>query len=112
MIWSIEYTALGMAPDFLPEPIAIASLVAGSLTRIGVAYVIGGSFASSVHGEPRSTNDIDMVVDLRQSDVDAFIDAIGPECACHAVRRHGRGHDPAQARVVSTWRGVVGTAVA
>jgi hypothetical protein len=80
MIWSIAYTALGMAPDSLPEPIAVAGLVAGSLTRLGISYVIGGSFASSVHGEPRSTNDIDMVADLRQGDVDAFIDAMRAEC--------------------------------
>jgi len=69
-----------MAPDSLPEPIAVASLVASALTRIGVSYVIGGSFASSVHGDPRSTNDIDMVADLREADVDPFIEAIGPEC--------------------------------
>jgi hypothetical protein len=69
-----------MAPDSLPDPIAVAALVAGSLTRLGVSYVIGGSFASSVHGEPRSTNDIDMVADLHQGDIDAFISAIGAEC--------------------------------
>jgi hypothetical protein len=72
--------AFGMAPDSLPEPVAVASHIAGVLTRIGVSYVIGGSFASSVHGEPRSTNDIDMVADLRQSDVNAFVDAIGADC--------------------------------
>lgn len=75
----IAYTALGMAPDSLPEPVAVASHIADGLTQIGVSYVIGGSFASSVHGEPRSTNDVDMVADLRQTDVDSFIDAIGPE---------------------------------
>ncbi len=69
-----------MAPESLPEPIAVASLVAGALAHIGASYVIGGSFASSVHGEPRSTNDIDMVADLHQGDVDPFIDAIGAEC--------------------------------
>ena len=69
-----------MAPDSLPEPVAVASLVADYLTRIGVSYVIGGSFASSVHGEPRSTNDIDMVVDLRETDIDPFIDAAGSTC--------------------------------
>jgi len=68
-----------MAPDSLPEPIAVASLVADSLNRIGVLYVIGGSFASSVHGEPRSTNDIDMVADMREVDIGSFIDAIGAE---------------------------------
>jgi hypothetical protein len=80
MSWSIASTALGMAPDSLPEPVTVASHVADVLTRIGVSYVIGGSFASSVHGEPRSTNAIDMVADLRQGDIDAFIDAIGDEC--------------------------------
>jgi hypothetical protein len=69
-----------MAPDSLPEPVAVANHIADALTRIGVSYVIGGSFASSDHGEPRSTNDIDMVANLRQSDVDAFIDAIGAKC--------------------------------
>ena len=79
--------ALGMAPDSLPEPVAVASHIADALTRIGVSYVIGGSFASSVHGEPRSTNDIDMVANLCQPDVDAFVDAIGADCfaACEAV---------------------------
>jgi hypothetical protein len=76
----IASMALGMAPDSLPEPIAVASLVAGCLTRIGISYVIGGSFASSVHGEPRSTNDVDMVADLHDADVDAFVSAIGAEC--------------------------------
>ena len=94
MIWSIAYTARGMAPDSLPEPIAVASLVTGALTRIGVSYVIGGSFASSVHGEPRSTNDIDMVVDLRQGDMDAFINAIASECyvSRDAVAETGLGN--------------------
>lgn len=66
-----------MAPDALPEPIAVASLVAGAVARMGIEYVIGGSFASSVHGEPRSTNDVDMVVDLGEADVHRFIEAMG-----------------------------------
>ena len=94
-IWSIAYTALGMAPDSLPEPVAVARHIADTLTRLGVSYVIGGSFASSVHGEPRSTNDIDMVADLGQSNVDGFVDAIGAEwyvsreAVVHAVREGG-----------------------
>jgi hypothetical protein len=61
-----------VTPDSLPEPIAVASLVANLLNGLGVPYVIGGSFASSVHGEPRSTNDVDMVADLRLDGADAF----------------------------------------
>ena len=69
-----------MAPDSLPEPVAVASHIADALTRLGVSYVIGGSFASSVHGEPRSTNDVDVVADLRLSHVDAFVAMIDTDC--------------------------------
>lgn len=36
----------------------------GVLDRLGVAYMVTGSLASSVHGQPRSTHDIDIVVSL------------------------------------------------
>ncbi|MCB1055395.1 MAG: hypothetical protein KDD11_07760 [Acidobacteria bacterium] len=32
--------------------------------ELGVAYHVGGSLASSVHGVPRQTNDLDLVADL------------------------------------------------
>lgn len=54
-----------MAPEGLPDPLRVALVVAGMLERLGVPYVMAGSFASSVHGEPRSTDDIDIVADLR-----------------------------------------------
>ena len=52
---------------------ALAPFVA-ELERLGVGYQIGGSVASSAHGVPRSTNDVDVVVDLRAEHV-------GPLCA-------------------------------
>jgi hypothetical protein len=54
-----------MAPDGLPDPLQVALLVARIFERLGVSYVTAGSFASSLHGEPRSTDDVDMVADLR-----------------------------------------------
>lgn len=35
-----------------------------ALEELGIAYMIGGSLASSAYGEPRLTNDIDIVADL------------------------------------------------
>ncbi|OWY62601.1 hypothetical protein B7486_57535, partial [cyanobacterium TDX16] len=43
-------------------PIALAIEVATILEEVGIDYVLGGSLASSVVGEPRSTLDIDMAV--------------------------------------------------
>lgn len=51
--------------------------VAETLERLGVAYQIGGSVASSVHGMARATMDIDLVADLRPDHVDAFVAALG-----------------------------------
>jgi hypothetical protein len=42
-----------------------------------VAYLIGGSFASSLHGEPRSTNDVDVVADLDQTSARLFVESLG-----------------------------------
>jgi len=42
----------------------VALLVAAAIESCGGEYFVGGSLASSVDGEPRATNDIDIVMDL------------------------------------------------
>lgn len=68
-----------MAPEGLPDPLRVALAVAGVLDRLGVAYVTAGSFASSVHGEPRSTDDVDLVADLGPRHVAGLVEALGRE---------------------------------
>ena len=36
------------------------------LDRLGVAWYVGGSVASTVHGRFRATNDVDVIADLRE----------------------------------------------
>lgn len=42
--------------------------VVRALERMGVRHYVGGSLASSLHGEPRATNLADIVAELRPSD--------------------------------------------
>ena len=63
-----------MAPA---EPLQVALQVATALERCGVRYLVGGSLASSVTGEPRSTLDVDLVVALTQADVAPFLANLG-----------------------------------
>ncbi len=42
---------------------------------LGITYLVTGSTASIAYGEPRFTNDIDIVIDLPSDLVDAFCDA-------------------------------------
>lgn len=57
----------------LAEPIAITTALARTLDKLGIRYLVGGSLASSVHGIPRSTQDIDLLVELPGSVVDALV---------------------------------------
>ncbi len=63
----------------LAEPIAVTLVIAGALERLGIRYLVGGSFASSVHGIPRSTQDLDILVELPGALVDSFASALEGE---------------------------------
>jgi hypothetical protein len=59
------------------EPIAVTLQVTDILDRLGVAYAIGGSMASAVHGVIRATVDVDIVADLAPEHVAPLIQALG-----------------------------------
>lgn len=58
------------------DPLQVAGIVASALESIGIAYSIGGSLAGSFAGEPRSTLDIDMVIELDAARVTAVVRAL------------------------------------
>jgi hypothetical protein len=45
------------------DPLAIAAIVAGILEAVDLRYAIGGSVAASLMGEPRSTLDLDIMIE-------------------------------------------------
>src|SRR4051812_312195 len=45
-----------------------------ALERLGVTYMVVGSLASSTYGEPRSTLDIDIVIDPTAAQLEALCD--------------------------------------
>lgn len=47
----------------------------GPLDKHGIRYIITGSVASMVYGEPRLTNDVDVVLDIKQGDIATLIEA-------------------------------------
>jgi len=59
------------------DPIRVALIVAAALEACRVRYLVGGSLASAVSGEPRSTLDVDMVVELSDKDVEPLAAALG-----------------------------------
>jgi hypothetical protein len=61
--------------------IEVAVRVARALERAGIEYMVGGSLASSAHGEPRATRDVDFAIRLTESAIDALVEALGPDFA-------------------------------
>lgn len=78
----------------IPEPITVCLAIGAALDGEGVEWVIGGSLCSSVHGIPRSTQDVDVVAALRPRHVAGLLAALGEawyadEDAIRAALRHG-----------------------
>ncbi len=63
--------------------------------ELEIRYHVGGSLASSVHGIPRQTNDLDLVADLGLAEVDVMVDRlrdrfyIDSEMIRRAISRRG-----------------------
>lgn len=72
----------------------LALRVAGEFERLGIRYLIGGSVASMIHGEPRLTRDVDFAALMRSEHVEPFASAfnasfyVDRELIRSAVRRH------------------------
>jgi hypothetical protein len=60
----------------IPEPIAVTLLVIEVLEQLDVAYLVGGSLASTVHGELRTTLDSDLVAELHPEHIAPFVKAL------------------------------------
>lgn len=71
--------------------------VAGRMNRAGIPYMVTGSLASSYHGEPRATRDLDIVIDPSPEAlgrlVDDLVEArwyVDAEAARTALRDRGQ----------------------
>lgn len=58
------------------DQIDVMLLVVSVLDKLEIPYCVGGSFASSLHGEWRSTRDVDLLVDIKEKHIKAFSDAL------------------------------------
>lgn len=67
-------------------PIALALRVAALLDGLGIPYVLGGSVASSLVGEPRATMDVDLAVQLGTAQAEELVSVLGAEAEWYVSR--------------------------
>jgi hypothetical protein len=57
------------------ESASLITLFVAPLNRLGMTYMVTGSLATSIYGDPRLTHDIDLVVALPHETIEALHDA-------------------------------------
>ena len=78
----------------ISEPLCVALKMAKIFENLDIPYLVSGSIASSIYGEPRATQDIDMVAELKNHHIQALIANtenafyIEEEDVIRAVSRH------------------------
>lgn len=76
------------------EPVEVTLKVTDVLEKLGVAYLIGGSLASTLHGMIRTTQDSDIVADMRMEHLKPFVLALqdefylDEEMIADSIKRH------------------------
>jgi hypothetical protein len=55
------------------EPLEVTLKVTGILEKLGVPYVIGGSLASTLYGMVRTTQDADIITEMRPEHIQPFV---------------------------------------
>jgi hypothetical protein len=60
----------------LAEPLQITQHVAQVFESLGIRYLVGGSLASSLHGIPRATHDVDMVAEITEHHIVPLVKAL------------------------------------
>lgn len=61
------------------EPIEVTLKVTGVLEELGVPYLIGGSLASTLYGMIRTTQDADIVAEMKMEHLEPFVSALQDE---------------------------------
>lgn len=77
----------------LAEPVHITRLIAEEFERLRIPYFVGGSLASSLHGIPRATADVDIVADIKHQHISPLVQSlqetfyIDQDMVADAIRR-------------------------
>jgi hypothetical protein len=61
------------------EPVEVTLKVSGVFEKLGIPYLIGGSLASALYGMVRTTQDADLVAEMRLEHVQPFVAALQDE---------------------------------
>jgi hypothetical protein len=81
---------------WIQDSITLAAELHEILESVNIPYYVSGGVASSIHGEPRSTRDLDLIIEIQPDQIDllvATLEAHGYYCPAGAVEDLQRGRE-------------------
>jgi hypothetical protein len=95
--FSLKFKPKGVDESmWIQDSIALAGELHELFESINIPYYVSGGIASSLHGEPRSTRDLDLVISLQGDQIDLLVttlEAAGYYCPSGAVENLQRGRE-------------------
>lgn len=79
----------------MSEELEVLKVVTERLNRTNIPYMVSGSMAANYYTVPRMTRDIDIVIELKEKDIDKFVELfagdfyLNREMIKKEVRRYG-----------------------
>ena len=95
--WLPQLTPTSDEPMWIQDSTELAKQLHEILERLNIAYYITGGVASIAYGEPRTTRDLDLVVEINQADIARLVTVLErsgfycPPGAIDEIQR-GQGH--------------------
>lgn len=81
---------------WIQDSITLAGELHQILQSVNIPYYVSGGVASSIHGEPRSTRDLDLVIEIQPDQINLLVTALeaaGYYCPAGAVEDLQRGRE-------------------
>ncbi len=95
--FSLDFELKGVDESmWIQDSITLAGELHQLFASINIPYYVSGGVASSIHGEPRSTRDLDLVVKVETDQIDLLVktlEAAGYYCPVGAVEDLKQGYE-------------------
>lgn len=73
LLQGIPMSLAGPAENWIQDPITIAKILHRAMAELEIPYFISGGVAALIHGEPRTTMDLDIVVQIDRQDITRIV---------------------------------------
>ncbi|MEH1819395.1 MAG: hypothetical protein V7L31_10010 [Nostoc sp.] len=95
--FSPNFQSIGIDESmWIQDSISLAGELHQLFESINIPYYVSGGVASSIHGEPRSTRDLDLVISVQPDQIDLLVTTLetaGYYCPAGAVEDLKRGYE-------------------